>query len=346
LGIAWARSAPFIGSFNQGSICRPMNRRSVVLALGTAIVAPALTMAQTGRMAHRIGFVIPPREEGARSFVLAFREGLRSFGYVEGKNIEIDFRFAEDDPARLPALAEEIVKRNPSVIVTASPPGVRAVRDAAGAIPIVMAAVYDPVGQGFVASLGRPGGNITGVSVQYEDTVPKILELLKSIMPAIKKIWVLRTADPSHQVFLARISELAAPKPVVAIEVNAPKELGGSLSGIGKSPDEVLLVLPHPLFNTRPEVVTRAVAQRGVPAMYPFGSYADAGGFMSFGIELPEAFRRAAYYVARILGGAKPAELPVEQPTKITLTVNLKTASALRIKVPQSVLLRADRVIE
>lgn len=323
-----------------------MNRRSVVLALGTAIVAPALAMAQTGRIVHRIGFVIPAREEGARSFVLAFREGLRSFDYVEGKNIEIDFRFAEDDPARLPALAEEIVKRNPSVIVTASPPGVRAVREAAGAIPIVMAAVYDPVGQGFVASLGRPGGNITGVSVQYEDTVPKILELLKSIMPAMKKIWVLRTADPSHQVFLARITALASPKPVVAIEVNAPKELDGSLSGIGKSPDEVLLVLPHPLFNTRPEVVTRVVAQRGVPAMYPYGSYADAGGFMSFGIELPEAFRRAAYYVARILGGAKPAELPVEQPTKITLTVNLKTAAALGVKIPQSILIRADEVIE
>lgn len=323
-----------------------MNRRSVVLALSAAIVAPALTVAQTGRAVHRIGFVIPPREEGARSMVLAFREGLRSFGYVEGKNIEIDFRFAGDDLARLPALAEEIVKRNPNVIVTASPPGVRAVREAAGIIPIVMAAVYDPVGQGFVASLGRPGGNITGVSVQYEDTVPKVLELLQSVIPGTKKIWVLRTADPSHQVFLARIMALASPKPVAAIEVGTPKELEGSLSAIGKNPDEVLLVLPHPLFNTRPEVVARLVAERRVAAIYPFASYADAGGLMSFGIELPEAFRRAAHYVARILGGAKPADLPVEQPTSITLTVNLKAAAALGIKVPQAVLLRADRVIE
>ena len=323
-----------------------MNRRSTLLALAAAIVAPSLTLAQSGRMVHRIGFVIPPKEEGARSFVLAFRESLRSFGYVEGKNIEIDFRFAEDDLTRLPTLVDEVVSRNPSVIVTASPPGVRAVRKATSTIPIVMAAVYDPVGQGFVASLARPGGNITGVSVQYEDTVPKILELLQSVVPEMTKIWVLRTTDPSHQIFLARIVALASPKPVTPIEIIAPRELDGALSGIGRSRGEVLLVLPHPLFNTRPEAVTRVVAERRVPAIYPYGSYTDAGGFMSFGIELPEAFRRAAYYVARILGGAKPADLPVEQPTKITLTVNLKAAAALGVKVPQAVLLRADRVIE
>ena len=303
-------------------------------------------MAQLGHTVYRIGFVIPAREEGARSNVAAFREGLRSFGYIEGQNIEIDFRFADDNLARLPALVAEIVSRKPNVIVTASPPGVRAVRKATDTIPIVMAAVYDPVGQGFVASLRRPGGNVTGVSVQYEDTVPKILELLQSVTPRTKKIWVLRTADPSHETFLARIVSLASSKQVVPIEVISPKELDVALAGIGRSPDEALLVLPHPIFNTRPEVVTRAVAERRVPAIYPFGSYAEAGGFMSFGIELSDAFRRAAYYVARILGGAKPAELPVEQPTKITLTVNLKSAAALGIKVPQSILLRADRVIE
>ena len=277
---------------------------------------------------------------------MAFREGLHGLGYVEGKNVVIDFRFADDDLTRLPALAEEVVRRNPDVIVTASPPGVRAVRKAAGTIPIVMAAVYDPVGQGFVASLGRPGGNITGVSVQYEDAVPKILELLRRVVPGITKIWVLRTVDPSHQSILARIAALAPSTQVVAIEVNAPREIDGALSGIGKSRDEVLVVLPHPLFNTRPEVVTRLAAERRVPGLYPYGSYADAGGLMSFGIELSEAFRRAARYVAQILAGAKPADLPVEQPTKITLTVNLKVASLLGITVPQDILLRADRLIE
>lgn len=323
-----------------------MNRRSTLLALGAAIVAPSLTLAQSRRGVHRIGFVIPPREEGARSFVMAFREGLHGLGYVEGKNVVIDFRFADDDLTRLPALAEEVVRRNPDVIVTASPPGVRAVRKAAGTIPIVMAAVYDPVGQGFVASLGRPGGNITGVSVQYEDAVPKILELLRRVVPGITKIWVLRTVDPSHRSILARIAALAPSTQVVAIEVNAPREIDGALSGIGKSRDEVLVVLPHPLFNTRPEVVTRLAAERRVPGLYPYGSYADAGGLMSFGIELSEAFRRAARYVAQILAGAKPADLPVEQPTKITLTVNLKVASLLGITVPQDILLRADRLIE
>ena len=323
-----------------------VGRRCFLAAAGTLLVVPSITMAQLGRKGYRIGFVIPPREEGARSFVAAFREGLRGFGYIEGQNVEIDYRFAEDDLARLPALVAEVVTRKPDVIVTASPPGVRAVRKATTTIPIVMAAVYDPVGQGFVASLKRPGGNITGVSVQYEDTVPKILELLQAVMPGTRKIWLLRTADPSHETFLARIVALASPKQVLPINVISPSELDGALSGIGKGPDEALLVLPHPIFNTRPEVVTRVVAERRVPAIYPFGSYADAGGFMSFGIEIPEAFRRASYYVARILGGANPGELPVEQPTKITLTVNLKAAAALGIKVPQSILLRADRVIE
>lgn len=322
-------------------------RRKLLLALGAAaLVAPSLTFAQASRRVYRIGFVLPPHEEGARSFVTAFRQGLQSFGYVEGKNVVIDFRFAGDDLTRLPALAEEVVRLNPDVIVTASPPGVRAVRKAAGTIPIVMAAVYDPVGQGFVASLGRPGGNITGVSVQYEDALPKILELLRSVMPGMKKIWVLRTADLSHQSFLVRIAALAPSMQVTPIEISVPGELSGALSGLGRNRDEVLLVLPHPLFNTRPEVITRLVAERRVPAIYPFGNYADAGGLMSFGTELPEAFRRAAHYVARILGGAKPADLPVEQPTMITLTVNLKTAKALGITVPQDVLLRADRVIE
>lgn len=321
-------------------------RRTLLLALAAALVAPALTVAQPHRRPYRIGFVIPPREDGAHSVVAAFRQGLQNSGYVEGKDIVIDFRFADDDLTRLPALAEEIVRLNPDVIVTASPPGVRAVRKVAGTLPIVMAAVYDPVGQGFVASLGRPGGNVTGVSVQYEDAVPKILELLRSVVPGMKKIWVLRTADPSHQNFLVRIVALAPSTQVVPIEVSAPGDFRVALSGVGGNRDEVLMVLPHPLFNTRPEVVTRLVAERRVPAMYPFGNYADAGGLMSFGTELAEAFRRAAHYVARILGGAKPADLPVEQPAIITLTVNLKAANALGITIPRDVLLRADRVIE
>lgn len=195
-------------------------------------------------------------------------------------------------------------------------------------------------------ALDDRGGNITGLSVQYEDTVPKVLEFLQSILPTLKKIWILRTADHSHQSFVERITTLASPRQVGAIEVNAPKEFESALSVVGESPNEVLMVLPHPLFNTRPEVVTRLVARRRVPGIYPFGRYTEAGGLMSFGIELPEAFRRAGYYVARILAGTRPADLPVEQPTKITLTVNLKAAAELGLKIPQTVLLRADRIIQ
>lgn len=324
-----------------------MNRRETVFALVAIAAAPAGRAQQAGKV-HRIGFVLPPRESGARALVQSFRDGLRQFGYVEGRNVVIDFRFADDDLSRLPALAAEVVRLNPDVIVTASPPGVRAVREATSSIPIVIGAVYDPVGQGFVASLGRPGGNITGMSVQYEDTVPKLLELIRTVAPATKKISVLRTVDPSHDSFLAQLVTLARPFAiqVATIIVNTPAEIEPALAKIGEANNEALVVLPHPMFNTRPGVIVALAAAKRVPAIYPFSSYADAGGLLSFGIDIADSFRRAASFVDRILKGAKPADLPVEQPHKIDLVLNLKTARALGLNIPQSILLRADRVIE
>ncbi len=324
-----------------------MNRRRTLLALLAIFASPAGFAQKTGKV-YRIGYISPPRESGARAFVTAFREGLRQFGYVEGKNVVIDFRFADDDLSRLPALAAELVRLNPDVIVASSVPGVRAVKEATNSIPIVIGAVYDPVGQGFVASLGRPGGNITGLSVQYEDTIPKLLELIRAVAPATKKLSVLRTADPSHDSFLAQIVSLARPIPirVAPINVRTPAELENALSELGEAKDEALVVLPHPLFNTRPEVIVRRAATRRVPAIYPFSSYAEAGGLISFGIDIPDSFRRAAYFVDRILKGAKPSDLPVEQPIKIDLVLNLKTAKALGLNIPNSILVRADRVIE
>jgi putative ABC transport system substrate-binding protein len=324
-----------------------MNRRDTVLAL-LAIAAPSLTLAQKSEKVYRIGFLLPPREAGGRPHLDGFRKGLQEFGYVEGKNVAIDVRFAEDDLSRLPGLAADMVRQNPDVIVTASPPGVRAVKDATRTIPIVIAAVYDPVGQGFVESLGRPGGNITGLSVQYEDTIPKLLELIKAVVPVTTKIAVLKTVDPSHDIFVTRISALSRPIQIqiVPIEVRAPSDLADAFSGIGEGRNEALMVLPHPIFNTRSDEVVRLAAARRVPAIYPFRSYAEAGGLMSLGIDLPASFRRAAYFVDRILKGAKPADLPMEQPNTIDLVVNVKSAKALGITVPQSVLLRADQVIE
>jgi putative ABC transport system substrate-binding protein len=324
-----------------------MNRRDAVVAL-LAFATPSVALPQQSGSLYRVGLIIPPSEEGSRPWVNAFREGLRAFGYVEGKNLVLDARFGEDDLGRLPALAVDVVRQNPDVILTASAPGVRAVRNAAGKIPIVIAAVYDPVGQGFVASLARPGGNITGLSVQYEDTIPKLLELTMAVAPMTKKIVVLRTVDQSHDSFLIRIASLTRPMQIqiLSVEVRTPLELESALAKIGETRDEALMVLPHPLFNTRADAVVRFAAAKGMTAIYPFRNYAEAGGLMSFGVDISESFRRAAYFVDRILKGAKPADLPVEQPTKIDLIVNLRTAKTLGIKIPQSVLLRADQVIE
>ena len=324
-------------------------RRQVVLALGAiALAAPIAPFAQERHKIYRVGILLPPREAGGRAFVDALRGGLRDLGYVEGRNLTIDLRFADDDLARLPGLAMDVVQRNPDVIVTASPPGVRAVMAATPSIPIVIAAVYDPVGQGFVASLARPGGNVTGLSVQYEDTVPKLLELIRAVAPETKKIAVLRTADPSHDTFLTRLVTLARPMHIEAVPVgaNAPAEIDGAFAKIGDARADALFVLPHPLFNTRASAVVDLAATRRLLAIYPFRSYAEAGGLMSLGVNLPDSFRRAAYYVHRILTGAKPADLPVEQPNKVDLVINLKTAKALGLTIPRSLLLRADTVIE
>ena len=299
-------------------------RRQVVLALGTvALATPLAPFAQQQHKVYRIGIILPPREAGGRPFVDALRRGLRDFGYVEGKNLTIDLRFADDDLARLPGLAMDVVQRNPDVIVTAASPGVRAVMAATSTIPIVIGAISDPVGQGFVATLARPGGNVTGVSVQYEDTIPKLLELIRVIVPKTKKIAVLRTADSSHDAFLTQIMALARPMhiEVVPVGANAPAEIDGAFAKIGDAQADALFVLPHPLFNTRVSAVVDLAAKRRLPTIYPFRSYTQAGGLMSFGVDIPDSFRRAAYYVHRILAGAKPADLPVEQPNKVDLVV-------------------------
>lgn len=297
---------------------------------------------------YRIGFVIPPREAGARALVESFRSGMRELGYAEGRNLVLDLHFAEDDLSRLPALATEVVRRKPDVIVTASPPGVRAAKNATTTIPIVIAAVYDPVGQGFVASLARPGGNITGMSVQYEDTIPKLLELLAAMVPGLRKVGVLHTVDSSHASFLARIDGIAAPRRIAiqAAEARSASELDSAFAALARAGAGGLIVLPHPLFNTRPSTLVRLAATHRLPAVYPFRSYAEAGGLLSLGIDLGESFHRAAHFVHRILQGANPADLPVEQPAKMDLVVNVKAAAALGLKVPQSLLVRADRIID
>lgn len=324
------------------------HRAWLLALLGAAGFCAALGLHAQAQTTYRIGYMLPPTEENVRSHTEGFLKGLREHGYVVGKNVQIDYRYADYKLDRLPALAKELVALEPDVIVTASPPGVRAAQKATHEIPIVIGAVYDPVGLGFVKSLARPGGNITGMSVQYEDTIPKLLELVKGVVPQTRKIAVLQTVDRSHDRFVERITEMAQPLNirVEAFTAREPGDFDPIFARIGASQSDALLVLPHPLFNTRAaEVVDHSLAL-GVPGIYPFSTYADSGGMMSLGVDLPDSFRRAAYFVHRILQGASPAELPVEQPTKIDLVINLKTAKKLGVTIPPDVLLRADRVIQ
>ncbi len=323
-------------------------RACLLVLLGTAaFCAPSALRAQSQTM-YRIGYMLPPTEENVRSHTEGFLKGLREHGYVVGKNVQIDYRFAEYKLDRLPALAKELVALEPDVIVTASPPGVRAVQQATHDIPIVIGAVYDPVGLGFVKSLARPGGNITGMSVQYEDTIPKLLELLNAVVPQARRIAVLQTVDRSHDRFVARITKMAQPLriSVEAFTARKPADIEPAFASISAAKSDALLVLPHPLFNTRSAEVVEHSMALGLPGIYPFSTYAESGGMMSLGVDLPDSFRRAAYFVHRILRGASPSELPVEQPTKIDLVINLKTAKKLGVEIPPDVLLRADRVIQ
>lgn len=327
---------------------RAVSRAWLLALLGAAALCAPFGLHAQSQATYRIGYMLPPTEENVRSHTEGFLKGLREHGYVIGKNVQIDYRYAEYKLERLPALAEELVALEPDVIVTASPPGVRAAQKATREIPIVIAAVYDPVGLGFVKSLARPGGNITGMSVQYEDTIPKLLELLRAVVPEARKIAVLQTVDRSHDRFVTRITEMAQPLQIRVEAFMAPKpaDIEPAFARIGASKSDALLVLPHPLFNTRSAEVVEHSMALGLPGIYPFSTYADSGGMMSLGVDLPDSFRRAAYFVHRILQGASPAELPVEQPTKIDLVVNRKAAKKLGVAIPPDVLLRADRVIQ
>jgi putative ABC transport system substrate-binding protein len=283
-----------------------------------------------------------------RSFYIAFEQRLRELGYVEGQNLALEFRTAEGHPERLPALAAELVGLPVEVIVTM---GVttRAAQDATSTIPIVMGGDPNPVQAGFIASLARPGGNITGLSGLQPELSGKRLELLKEAVPQASRIAVLMhttSRDSAHW----RETQAAAQGLGVELhplEVSRPDEIEGVFAAVQQTGASALLVLTNPsvLEPHRGEVTALALQHR-LPAMYPWRMYVDVGGLMSYGTSLRWMHQRAAYYVDKILKGAQPADLPVEQPTKFELIINLKTAKALGITMPPSLLLLADEVIQ
>jgi putative ABC transport system substrate-binding protein len=279
----------------------------------------------------------------------ALRQGLVQLGYVEGRNFAVEPRYAEGRSEALPGLAGELVRLKLDAIVVAAPQAVRAAKQATGTIPIVMAMLADPQESEFVASLARPGGNLTGVSALAEGYSAKWLELLKEAAPRASRVAVLSNpANPSHAGF--RRETQAAAKLLKATllfrEVRDPNELEAAFAGATKDHANALLVFPDAIaFAHRTRILDLAAKHR-LPAMCPYRGFVEAGGLMAYGSSLGDLFRRAATYVDKILNGAKPGDLPVEQTARFELAINMKTAKALGLTIPQTILIRADRVIQ
>ena len=297
----------------------------------------------------RIGFLVASSPAAYSARDQAFRQRARELGWIEGKNIAIEYRYADGNPDRLLALAAELVRLDVDVIVAAGPRDTRAAKEATAKIPIVMAADSDPVETGFVASLARPGGNITGLSTLSPEISGKRLELLKEIVPVLSRVAVLgNSTEPGHAQLLREL-ELAAGALRVQLkylEVREPKDIEIAFSAIRKERAGALIVLRNPVTATnRKRVVDFAVKIR-LPSMFVTNDWVNAGGLLFYGPDLADLARRAAGYVDKILKGTKPADLPVEQPMKFEFVINLKTAKQIGLTIPPNVLVRADRVIK
>ena len=279
----------------------------------------------------------------------AFREALRDYGWVEGQNIIIEWRWMQGRPERLPELANELVRLKPEVILASASTQVEALRKLTTTIPIVFYAHADPVGIGHVQSLSRPGGNITGVSQLMTDLSAKMLQLLKETVPDATRIGVMwNPTTPSHPPALMALKEVASQLGVqlYMVEARVVEDFEGAFTTMSRERVRAVLVVAAPVtYSDRIPLANLALRHR-LPAIYLYKENVEAGGLMSYGPDLVDSLRQSARFVDRILRGAKPADLPVEQPTKFELVINLKTAKALGIKIPQSILLRADRVIE
>jgi putative ABC transport system substrate-binding protein len=327
-----------------------MNREIIVCLLTTVLLSIApLVEAQQPTKIPRIGYLsaASPSTNPARRET--FRQGLRELGYVEGKNIVIEWRSAEGKLDRLPALAAELVRLKVDVIVTSASRETRAVKEATNTIPIVMTNEGDPVGTGFVASLSRPGGNITGLSTFAPELSGKRLELLKEIVPKLSRLAVVGSSTSPGNAHTLREVELAAGAFGVKLQyldVLSPKDIETAFRAAGKErADAVLLLSSSVLTSQRTQVIELAVKNQ-LPASYPRPEFVEAGGLMAYGVNGNDLARRAATYVDKILKGRKPSDLPVEQPIKFELIINLKAAKQIGLTIPPSVLARADKVIK
>jgi putative ABC transport system substrate-binding protein len=328
---------------------------AVVLAVGLTLAPLAAGAQQAGKVA-RIGFLAPssPSDASGKPSDLAvlfkaLRVGLRERGYVEDQNIKIESRWAAGNYERLPSLADELVRLKMDVIVTYGTPASQAAKRATDTIPVVMAAIIDPVASGLVTSLARPGGNVTGQSMMSPDLAEKQLEILKEAVPKISRVAVLHNpANPGNapQVRHAQDAAQALHLRVQILGAKGPGDIDSAFAAMSREHAGGAIVLVDAVLQNNRARITELAARHRLPAVYGLSEYTDVGGLMAYGPDRLDMFRHAAIYIDQILKGAKPGDLPVEQPNKFSLVVNLKTAKVLGLTIPPSVLARADRIIE
>ena len=327
-------------------------RRKLLVALGAgALAVPFGSFAQQQGKVWRVGFLMArSRLASLDSDVFgAFPRGMRELGYVEGKNLVIEWLSAEGKYERLPGLASELVRLKVDVIVAAGPPAISAAQKVTSTVPIVMANASDPVGSGYVKSLAHPGGNITGLSDLSGDLGPKRLEMLLSMVPKLTRVAVLvNRGNPSHAVALKsiRVAAQKAGVTILSAEAQTPQEIERAFSMMVRQNAGAIMVPGDALFTPQHRQIAELAAKNRLPSISLRREYVVAGGLMSYGQNATENFRRAATYVDKIFKGAKPGDLPVEQPTIFELFINGKTANALGLKIPQSLLISAEKVIE
>ena len=327
-----------------------MQRRTFIALLsGTAFARPRATHAQQATPPRRIGFLLVGESPDGKA-AQQFRQGLRQAGYTEGRDVVIDWRYAQGDYGRVQEMTADLIRNRVDVIVQDSTIGTEVAKRATSTIPIVMALVLDPVGSGLVESLSHPGGNVTGLSMMTTlDLNSKRLQLLKEVNPQLTRVAVMW--NPDHPLHGKAVEDLKTRAPVLYIDlsfvaVQRPDQLDQAFSDMSRAGAQGLYIIGDPIFFAHWASLHTLISTAGLPTMYDLRRWPEAGGLMSYGPDIYDLFRRSAIYVDKILRGAKPADLPVEQPIKIELVINMKTAKALGLTIPQPMLQRADEVIE
>jgi putative tryptophan/tyrosine transport system substrate-binding protein len=330
-----------------------MRRREFIMLLGSALTSlPMPANAQPAARMRIVGVLNGLADDAeAQHRSMAFERGLKREGWSLGQNLHIEYRYAEGDPARMQAFAKELVELKPDCIVGHSTPVVTALMHATRTIPIVFVSVSDPIGSGFIASMARPGGNITGFTILNAGIAGKYLSMLKEMAPQLARVALMYNPDSvpdSGVFFIGAFMEAAAKykvQPIIA-EVHDPGEIENTIAKLDGETRSGLVLVPDNFTTVHRELIISLTARFRIPAIYPYRYFAEAGGLLSYGVDAMELFRRASEYVSRILRGANPADLPVQAPTQFELVINLKTAKALGLAIPRVLLASADQVIE